>query len=365
MSVASVELQNVTKRFGDVVAVDDMSLQIGEGEFFSLLGPSGCGKTTTLRLIAGFEMPTEGKIFLKGEPVGQLPPFMRNVNIVFQDYALFPHMTVAKNISFGLEMKKLPKAEIKQRVEQVLETVHLPQMAQRRPAQLSGGQQQRVALARAIVNRPDVLLLDEPLSALDLKLRQEMRFELKELQRQVGITFLYVTHDQEEAMFMSDVVAVIDQGRVVQVGAPIEIYDQPINRYVADFIGETNFLDCKVVRNDRGMATVVVGDKLELQATCDANVSAGEVGSVIVRPEKIEVHAREVNTTEQTTVVSGVITKKVWLSTDTHFLVRLADGSQLRARHPNMVLGDPVVQLGVNDKVCLSWQKEAARFLTS
>ncbi len=365
MSVTSVELQNVTKRFGDVVAVDDVSLQIGEGEFFSLLGPSGCGKTTTLRLIAGFEMPTEGEILLKDEPVGQLPPFKRNINTVFQDYALFPHMTVAKNIAFGLEMKKLPKDEIKQRVGEVLEMVHLPGLGHRRPAQLSGGQQQRVALARALVTRPDVLLLDEPLSALDLKLRQEMRFELKGLQRQVGITFVFVTHDQEEALFLSDTVAVMDQGKVVQLGSPIEIYDRPINRYVADFIGETNFLDCKVVRNDNGMATVVVSDKLELQATCDADTIAGQAGSVIVRPEKIDIHVHPVDATEGRTVVSGVVTEKVWIGTDTHFVVRLADGSKVRVRHQNMVLGDPVVQLSIGDPLYLSWQKEAARFLTS
>lgn len=365
MSVTSVELRSVTKRFGEVVAVDDVSLRVSEGEFFSLLGPSGCGKTTTLRLIAGFEMPTAGEVLLKETAVSHLPPFKRNVNTVFQDYALFPHMTVAKNVGFGLEMKRLPKTEIKQRVENALKMVHLPQMAKRRPSQLSGGQQQRVALARAIVNYPDVLLLDEPLSALDLKLRQEMRFELKELQRQLGITFVYVTHDQEEAMFLSDVVAVMNQGRVVQVGPPEDIYDQPINRYVADFIGETNFLDCRVTTNDRGMVTILVNDQLELQAACEEHVAVGDGGSVVIRPEKIDVHAHEVEASEGTTIVSGVIEEKVWIGTDTHFLVRLADGSKLRARHQNRVLGDPVAQLGAADHVYLTWQTKAARFLTS
>jgi spermidine/putrescine transport system ATP-binding protein len=365
MADTSVELRQVTKRFGAVVAVDDVSLQIGEGQFFSLLGPSGCGKTTTLRLVAGFEMPSAGKIYLRGESVGQLPPFKRNVNTVFQDYALFPHMTVAKNIAFGLEMKKLPRAEIDRRVARVLEMVHLPGMAQRRPAQLSGGQQQRVALARAIVNQPEVLLLDEPLSALDLKLRQEMRFELKELQRQLGITFVFVTHDQEEAMFLSDVVAVMDQGRVVQVGHPADIYDQPVNRYVADFIGETNFLDARVVGSERGMARVLVNDQLEIQALCDAGITSGKTGTVIVRPEKIDIHPGPVAASGERTVVPAIVAEKVWIGTDTHFVVRLQDGSTLRVRHQNRMLGDPVAELGIDASVHLSWQTKAARFLES
>ena len=222
MAEAIVELRNVTKQFDDVVAVDNVSLQIDEGEFFSLLGPSGCGKTTNLRMIAGFDLPTGGEIFLKGENVGRLPPFKRNVNTVFQNYALFPHMTIAQNIGFGLEMKGLPKAEIRQRIGEMLDLVHLPEVGDRRPDQLSGGQSQRVALAHAIINRPDVLLLDEPLSALDLKLRQAMRVKLKDLQQRLGITFVFVTHDQEEAMTMSDRIAVMDRGQVLQVGTPAE-----------------------------------------------------------------------------------------------------------------------------------------------
>jgi len=365
MAEINVELREVTKRFGDIVAVDNVSLQIGEGEFFSLLGPSGCGKTTTLRMIAGFELPTEGEIYLKNQEVTDLPPFKRNVNTVFQDYALFPHMTVGQNISFGLETKKLPKAEIKKRVDQSLEMVDLPQLEHRRPSQLSGGQQQRVALARAIVNQPDVLLLDEPLSALDLKLRQAMRFELKELQRQLGLTFIFVTHDQEEAMTMSDRIAVMSEGLVLQVGSPTEIYSHPANRFVADFIGETNFLDCRVIHCDNMMARVLVDDSTELDVGCNFEVSAGQQGSIAIRPEKIDLHAEAIPATEEVAVLPGVIVEKVWIGTDTRFTVQLEGGSQVRVRHQNMRLGDPVVDLDHNDKIHLSWQKEAALLLTS
>ena len=238
----AVELTGVTKQFGDFVAVREIDLQIRDGEFFSLLGPSGCGKTTTLRMIAGFEQPTVGEVYIHGQPVAGIPPYRRPVNTVFQSYALFPHMTVAQNVAFGLEMKKVAKPEIERRVAEALELVQLRQMETRRPRQLSGGQQQRVALARALVNRPEVLLLDEPLGALDLKLRKAMQLELKQIQSEVGITFVYVTHDQEEALTMSDRIAVMDVGIVQQVGAPRDIYEHPNNRFVADFIGETNFL---------------------------------------------------------------------------------------------------------------------------
>jgi spermidine/putrescine transport system ATP-binding protein len=219
----AVELRDVVKSFGDVVAVEHVSLRIRDGEFFSLLGPSGCGKTTTLRMIAGFEQPTTGEVFIADQPVAGVPAFERNTNMVFQNYALFPHMTVAQNVAFGLEMKRVSRAEINQRVTEALEMVRLPGMEDRRPNQLSGGQQQRVALARALVNRPSVLLLDEPLGALDLKLRKEMQLELKDLQHRVGITFIYVTHDQEEALTMSDRIAVMHEGHVLQVGSPTEI----------------------------------------------------------------------------------------------------------------------------------------------
>ncbi|MCB0195624.1 MAG: ABC transporter ATP-binding protein [Anaerolineae bacterium] len=365
MPAINVELRNVTKRFGDFVAVDNVSLQIEEGEFFSLLGPSGCGKTTNLRMIAGFELPSEGEIYLKGQPVGQLPPFKRNVNTVFQNYALFPHMTVGENVGFGLEMKKLSKADIAKRVDETLELVRLPNLGARKPRQLSGGQQQRVALARAVVNRPAVLLLDEPLSALDLKLRKTMQFELKELQRQLGITFIFVTHDQEEAMTMSDRIAVMDHGHVLQVGAPTNIYEQPNSRFVADFIGETNFLPCKVTHRDNGLATVVVGDKIKMQAACEANVSTGDDASLIIRPEKITISTGQNNNENGNTVLPGQVVEKVYIGTDTRFAVKLEDGSVLNVRHQNMSMDDPLTHVNNHENVFISWQTIAARVLTA
>ena len=255
--VAAVEIEGVTKRFGEVVAVDNVDLAIGDGEFFALLGPSGCGKTTTLRMIAGLDLPTEGSLRIFGEEVGMAPPDRRPVNTVFQAYALFPHMTVRQNIEFGLRMRRVKDPERSQRVAEATGMVRLAGMEDRRPDQLSGGQQQRVALARALVNQPKVLLLDEPLGALDLKLRQEMQQELKALQREVGITFVFVTHDQEEALAMSERIGVMSEGRLLQVGTPREIYDRPASRFVADFIGRTNILEASVesaatVRLDNG-----------------------------------------------------------------------------------------------------------------
>jgi putative spermidine/putrescine transport system ATP-binding protein len=239
---ADVRLESVRKSFGDVAAVDGVDLEIPAGEFFTLLGPSGSGKTTTLRLIAGFEHPDEGRIFLRGADVSNRPPYERDVNTVFQDYALFPHMTVAENVDYGLRIRKVPKGERRARVDEALAMVRLPAFGARKPAQLSGGQRQRVALARAIVNRPQVLLLDEPLGALDLKLRQEMQIELKRIQQDVGITFVYVTHDQEEALTMSDRIAVFNEGRIEQVGPPAELYERPATEFVAGFVGVSNML---------------------------------------------------------------------------------------------------------------------------
>jgi spermidine/putrescine transport system ATP-binding protein len=266
----AIELRDVVKRFGEIRAVDHVSLQIRDGEFFSLLGPSGCGKTTTLRMIAGFEYPTSGQVRIHGREMATTPPYQRPVNTVFQSYALFPHMTVTENVAFGLEMKRIPKAEVGPRVQEALEMVRLGGFAGRHPRQMSGGQQQRVALARALVNRPEVLLLDEPLGALDQKLRKELQLELKSLQRRVGVTFIFVTHDQEEALTMSDRIAVMSLGKVLQVGTPTEIYERPTCKFVADFIGETNFIDGTVVENGGDYATIATPEGLRLRGITPA-----------------------------------------------------------------------------------------------
>ncbi len=286
MSVPAVSITAITKRFGEVVAVDSMDLDIGDGEFFAMLGPSGCGKTTTLRMIAGLEFPTEGSLKIFGEEVGTLPPNKRPVNTVFQAYALFPHMSVLDNVAFGLKMRRIDRKTAVTRAHEAIEMVKLTGMEARRPEQLSGGQQQRVALARALVNEPRVLLLDEPLGALDLKLRQEMQQELKALQREVGITFVFVTHDQEEALTMSDRIAVMDEGRLLQVGAPSDIYEHPANRFVADFIGRTNLLEGTVQTADSVMLTN--GTTLEVLSPHPPGTKV----AVSLRPERARLHAR-------------------------------------------------------------------------
>ena len=277
-------MRSLTKRFDDVVAVDAIDLDIDDGEFFALLGPSGCGKTTTLRMIAGLEIPSGGSLRIFGDEVGTLPANKRPVNTVFQNYALFPHMSVAENIGFGLKMQKVAKAEIGRRVDDAIELVRLGGMEQRRPAQLSGGQQQRVALARALVNRPKVLLLDEPLAALDLKLRQGMQLELKELQRDVGITFVFVTHDQEEALSMADRIGVMGEGRLLQTGTPEEIYDAPIDRFVADFIGRSNFLPGTV--EAPGRVCLANGTRIAVPPA-PYEVSPGDHVAISLRPERV------------------------------------------------------------------------------
>ena len=293
MADYDVELINVVKEFGAprrdgmVRAVDDVSLQINDGEFFALLGPSGCGKTTTLRMIAGFEDTSSGQILIRGKAVQDVPPFHRPVNTVFQDYALFPHMTSLQNIMFGLEMEGVSRAEAKKRAEEALDRVRLPQARDRRPRQLSGGQQQRVALARAIVKRPQVLLLDEPLSALDLKLREAMRYELKAMQKDLGITFIFVTHDQEEAMTMADRIAVMDRGKVLQVGTPEEIYEAPTTKFVADFIGETNFVKGTFTDMAGQYALVKLDDKTTIRGIPSPDLTPPVECTVAIRPEKL------------------------------------------------------------------------------
>jgi spermidine/putrescine transport system ATP-binding protein len=339
----AVTVQDVTKRFpgltgspdSEVVAVDNVTLQIRDGEFFSMLGPSGCGKTTTLRMIAGFEHPTEGEIYIHGKPMGLTPPYQRNTNMVFQSYALFPHMTIARNVAFGLEMKKVPKDEVARRVEEALEMVRLKGYGPRKPNQLSGGQQQRVALARALVNRPEVLLLDEPLGALDLKLRKEMQIELKTLQREVGITFVYVTHDQEEALTMSDRIAVMHQGKVLQIGGPTEIYERPSCRFVADFIGDTNFLDGVVQQQEGDQVTVLVEDNLPVVVQTAESLQPGAQVTVAVRPEKIRI-LREPPRGDCNAFPTRV-EQVVYVGTDTRFRVRLAGDTALAVRQQNVI----------------------------
>ena len=282
----AIRLEGVSKKFGDFVAVEEMSLGIRRGEFFSLLGPSGCGKTTTLRMIAGFEEPSGGAIFLDDVDVARLPPYRRNVNTVFQNYALFPHLTVEKNVAFGLKRKRLPKDEIATRVTDALWMVELEGRATYKPSQLSGGMQQRVALARALVNLPSVLLLDEPLGALDLKLRRQMQLELKHIHESVGITFIYVTHDQEEALTMSDRIAVMNMGTVEQIGSPEELYESPRTRFVAGFIGTSNFIEGTLVREGRGgVLTWAEGERVFVEAPDEGELA--DVVELSVRPEKI------------------------------------------------------------------------------
>lgn len=364
MPDVDVELRNVTKRFGDFIAVDNISVEIFDGEFFSLLGPSGCGKTTCLRMIAGFELPSEGEVKIHGTNMGETPPHKRPVNTVFQNYALFPHMTVFENVSFGLEMKKVPGSEIKTRVMETLEMVQLPQLVDRRPRQLSGGQQQRIALARALVNRPQVLLLDEPLSALDLKLRKAMQLELKDLQQQVGITFIFVTHDQEEAITMSDRIAVMNDGRIEQVGEPLEIYERPYNRFVADFIGETNFIPGEVVQNGTAETTVGLGDGVQIQARAANDVDAGREVTVAIRPEKISLH---LNTpADKRMHVPAIVEEAIYIGTDTRYTVRVAERHLVVARIQNVnsdLTANRFFRRG--DQVYLSWDTDSALVLTS
>ena len=393
-----VELHDITKRFGDYVAVDDLTLQVRDGEFFSLIGPSGCGKTTTLRMIAGFEQPTDGHIYIGGQAVEGIPAHNRPVNTVFQNYALFPHMTVAQNVAFGLEMQKVTAPEIKRRVAEALELVRLPKMADRKPRQLSGGQQQRVALARALVNRPQVLLLDEPLGALDLKLRRAMQIELKHIQSEVGITFIYVTHDQEEAMTMSDRIGIMSEGVLQQVGSPHEVYEKPVNRFVADFIGETNFLPATVTRmeteEDYPMVALQGGVRV-LSANEGHDLYLDQRVTLTIRPERINLYPQgkvdvlkaesglEAEELErilgakmpgpvdmkefllaepENVVLNGLLEEAFYIGTDTRFRVTLEGGASLVVRQQNY--GSRYdMPFHVGSRVYVQWAAENAQIL--
>ena len=353
--VSSVELIGVSKRFDELVAVDSLGLELAAGEFFTLLGPSGCGKTTTLRMIAGFERPSEGEIRIEGTDVAQLPPHRRPTNTVFQSYALFPHLSVADNVAFGLKRKRVPKGEIGERVSRELERVGLSAEAKRRPAQLSGGMQQRVALARALVNLPKVLLLDEPLGALDLKLRKGLQLELKRIQREVGITFVYVTHDQEEALTMSDRIAVMNRGRVEQVGAPEEIYERPQTTFVAGFIGVSNLLPATVesageVRLDQGPTVRADAAGLGVGARCYA----------VVRPEKLHIDGLGERGASPNGLpnVEGVVESSVYLGTSTQIVVDLGEGVRMTVLVPNASEAERQALPGGGARVALSWEPE-------
>jgi spermidine/putrescine transport system ATP-binding protein len=323
----AVSLSGVSKHFGDLVAVDDLDLAVGDGEFFSLLGPSGCGKTTTLRMIAGFEFPTKGSLKIHGHEMGLLPPNRRPVNTVFQSYALFPHMTIEENVGFGLKMKKAGSSEIVDRVGRALDMVQLRHRASASPDQLSGGQRQRVALARALVNEPEVLLLDEPLGALDLKLRQSMQLELKELQHRVGITFVYVTHDQEEALTMSDRIGVMNEGKLLQVDDPAGLYEHPGSRFVANFIGEINLLDGTVA----DATTVDVGGA-SIQAVSGA--SAGTPVALGIRPERLSLAGSEDDVADGRGRLPGTVSARIYHG-DLHFYSVDTVAGMLRVKEEN------------------------------
>jgi spermidine/putrescine transport system ATP-binding protein len=340
-----IRLIGLTKRFDDVVAVDDISLDIDRGSFFALLGPSGCGKTTTLRMIGGFEEPTEGRIELGGVDVAPLPPYKRDVNTVFQSYALFPHLSIFENVAFGLRRRGVKRVEVRQRVDEALELVGLGGLERRKPRQLSGGQQQRIALARALVNRPRVLLLDEPLGALDLKLRKEMQLELKRIQHEVGITFVHVTHDQEEAMTMADRIVIMNSGHIEQVGTPSELYESPRTAFVAGFLGVSNLLEGTAVAEDR----VKLADGTEVR--CPREALDGRAGSVRigVRPEKLRIGGGEGN------LLSGTVTESAYIGVSTQYILDTPAGPVTV-----YVQNDrPGGQVATGERLTLSWSPES------
>jgi spermidine/putrescine transport system ATP-binding protein len=350
-----VSLDRITKRFDEVVAVDNLTLDVPAGHFFSLLGPSGCGKTTTLRMIGGFEEPTRGRVHLGGRDVTALPPYRRDVNTVFQSYALFPHLTVEENIAFGLKRKKRPKDEISKRVGEALDLVALTGLGRRKPNHLSGGQQQRVALARALVNHPQVLLLDEPLGALDLKIRKQMQLELKRIQNEVGITFLYVTHDQEEAMTMSDWIAVMRDGRVEQMGAPEDVYERPASEFVAGFLGASNLLAGEIKERARGEVTVLVEGGSTARVPAARVDGVAEKVKVGVRPEKIRLQALEDGAPDGSNQVEGMLVMSTFVGVGHQYEIQGPGGKQLRVYAQNV--GDQRA-FATGQRVRLVWRPE-------
>jgi spermidine/putrescine transport system ATP-binding protein len=361
---ADVRLDHITKSFGETTAVDDVSLNIWRGEFFSMLGPSGCGKTTTLRMIGGFEEPTSGTVYLGDTDVTGLPPFKRNVNTVFQNYALFPHLTIYENVAFGLRRKKVADAEIKTRVGEMLELVELPGFEQRKPTMLSGGQQQRVALARALINHPQVLLLDEPLGALDLKLRKQMQIELKRIQTEVGITFIYVTHDQEEAMTMSDRIAVMRAGRIEQLGDPESLYERPETAFVAGFLGVSNLLEGQVAGHEGGIISIRLSDGTIIRAPAGTD-GQGSV-RLGVRPEKLRVsHGAAADGTDSgagtdgsggVNALEGTVLDASYIGVSTQYLVETRDGHKMTAYTQNLETAGVAEAIARGETVRLTWQ---------
>ena len=335
MRTLAIHFDKVSRHFGEVKAVDNADLEIRDGEFFSMLGPSGSGKTTCLRMIAGFDRPTSGNILLYGQDVSDLPPYERDVNTVFQDYALFPHMTIDDNIAYGLMIRGVPKAERRKQVDDMLELVRLPGFGYRKPSQLSGGQRQRVALARALINHPKVLLLDEPLGALDLKLRQQMQVELKSIQQSVGITFIFVTHDQEEALTMSDRIAVFNEGKIEQVGTPSEIYERPATPFVAGFVGTSNLISGEVAKRITGSEQMFS-----------------------IRPEKIHLGTANDNSDKDMFSIDGVVRDVVYLGLFTRYLVEIEGGSDLVVIEQNLKTTSMDVLSAKGQKVQLHWHKD-------
>jgi spermidine/putrescine transport system ATP-binding protein len=351
-----VRLVDVTKKFGDQVAVDRINLEVRDGEFFSLLGPSGCGKTTTLRMIGGFEQPTSGLIELQGQDVTWLPPFKRNVNTVFQNYALFPHLTIFENVAFGLRRRGVKTSEIKSRVTDMLNLVELPGYEARKPTQISGGQAQRVALARALINRPAVLLLDEPLGALDLKLRKQMQVELKRIQQEVGITFIYVTHDQEEAMTMSDRIAVMNRGHYEQLGDPESLYERPTTRFVASFLGISNLLAATIVGSDGGYSRATLGDNTPIRlptALADGHTAV----SIGVRPEKIRLSEPASEVPSGHNRLTGVVEDASYLGVSTQYVVG-SRGGRLTVYEQNVERATRAELWSRGDEVQMTWSPD-------